>query len=160
MPPFPFQFRWISLLLPCKEFEFQSEIGIHVGCLTWSHYAILVSNGARFLSSHRKHIFIELFKRHPLLVLFQVLLLVLGRNLSLACLLTVNVNRICHSRIIRNVFKNSAPAHTGVTTGVARIASDDWAEGFEPVKAIFKRRWCDCEGDPEPILVSHSTSWS
>jgi len=25
----------------------------------------------------------------------------------------------------RNVFKNSAPAHTGDTTGVARIASDD-----------------------------------
>jgi hypothetical protein len=61
----------ISLLLPCKEFEFQSEIGIYVGCLTWSHYAILVSNGALFLSSHRECIFIELSMRHPLLGLFK-----------------------------------------------------------------------------------------
>lgn len=33
------------------------------------------------------------------------------------------------------------------------------AEALEPVKAIFERRWCNRKGDPEPVLVSHSTSW-
>jgi hypothetical protein len=129
---------------------------------------------------------------------FQVLLLVLERNLSWACLLTVNVNRICHSRIICHIFRNSASMHTGrynrscknskwwlrsrthilagrlcaeslvliisllehfkLTTSLLLAVAQ--AEGFEPVKANFKRRWCDCKGDPEPILVSHSTSWT
>jgi len=48
--------------------------------------------------------------------------------------------------------------HFKLTTSLSLAVAQ--AEGFEPVKAIFERRWCDCEGDPEPILVSHSTSWT